>query len=191
MKKHPIDLREQFKQLLHPHIGMRKIKSVLAVFVGFCVWQLIRLFLPELEVHPVYIYMYGLLDIRNTSESTNDYIHQRLSATLTAVLGGLPFMLLCDWLMPFMGPQAAIWLQIGMLVVGALVILCLAELTRCKSFCGVAAIYFISLMLRHFDDSGYLYSVMRVVQTFLGVFIAWLINVKLFPYHGKDSTTNS
>jgi len=181
-------LKTQFKQLLHPHIGMRKVKSILAVFVGFCVWQLIRLFLPELEVHPIYIYMYGLLDIRNSSESTNEYIHQRLSATLTAVIGGLPFMLLCDWLLPFLGPQAQIWLQIGILVVGGLVILCLAEITNCKSFCGVAAIYFISLMLRHFEDSVYLYSLMRVFQTFLGVFIAWLINVKLLPYHGKKET---
>lgn len=185
MSENTNTLREKLQHLFHPHIGMRKIKSVLAVFVGFCVWQLIRLFLPTLEVHPVYIYMYGLLDIRNSSESTTEYIRQRLSATFTAVLGGLPFMLLCDWLLPFVGSQAQIWLQIGMLVIGSLVILCLAELTNCKTFCGVAAIYYISLMLRHFENSVYLYSVMRVVQTVLGVFIAWFINVKLWPYHGK------
>ena len=33
----------------HPHIGMRKIKSILAIFVGFCLWQTLRLLLPELD----------------------------------------------------------------------------------------------------------------------------------------------
>ena len=26
----------------HPHIGMRKVKSILAIFVGFCLWQIIK-----------------------------------------------------------------------------------------------------------------------------------------------------
>lgn len=189
MSDHSYTIREQMQRLLHPHIGMRKIKSVLAVFIGFCIWQLLRLFLPELEVHPIYIYMYGLLDIRDTSEKTKDFIRLRLGATFTAILGGLPFMLLTDLLAPALGATAQIWVQIAMLVIGALVVLCLAELANCKTFCGVAAIYYISLMLRHFENSVYLYSLMRVFQTILGVFIAWFINVKLLPYHGKQENT--
>ena len=53
-----------------PHIGLRKIKSVLAVFVGFCLWQVLRLFLPGLEVHPIFIYIYGMIEIRETSGKT-------------------------------------------------------------------------------------------------------------------------
>jgi len=52
----------------HPHIGTRKVKSILAIFVGFCLWQTLRLFLPELEVHPIFIYIYGMIEIRETSE---------------------------------------------------------------------------------------------------------------------------
>ena len=37
-------------------------------FCGFCLWQLIRLFVPGLEVHPIFIYIYGMMEIRETSE---------------------------------------------------------------------------------------------------------------------------
>lgn len=53
---------------MHPHVGMRKVKSILAIFCGFCLWQLIRLFVPGLEVHPIFIYIYGMMEIRETSE---------------------------------------------------------------------------------------------------------------------------
>ena len=51
-----------------PHIGMRKVKSVLAIFAGFCLWQLLRLVIPGLETHPILIYIYGMIEIRETSE---------------------------------------------------------------------------------------------------------------------------
>ena len=38
-----------------PHIGMRKIKSVLAVLLGYWIWQTIRYFLPGLELHPIFV----------------------------------------------------------------------------------------------------------------------------------------
>lgn len=48
---------------IHPHIGWRKIKSIIAIFVGFCFWQILRLFMPGLEVHPIFIYIYGMIFI--------------------------------------------------------------------------------------------------------------------------------
>lgn len=112
-----------------PHIGKRKMKSVLAVFIGFCVWQLIRLFVPGLEVHPIYIYIYGIIEMRDSSEKTVNFGKLRIKATFTALCVGLPFLLL----------------------------------------------------------SVYLQSFLRSVQTIIGVFVAWLINVKLFPYSGTES----
>lgn len=169
--------------LPHPHIGMRKIKSILAIFVGFCLWQTLRLFLPELEVHPIFIYIYGMIEIRETSEKTNDYGKMRIKATFTAILIGLPIMLLTDWLRP---KVIASWkntlLEITVLILGALLVLCVAEYVKCKVYCGLAAAIYMILMISHFDSSMYLYSIMRAFQTIIGVTIAWLINVKLFPY---------
>ena len=41
----------------HLHIGRRKLKSLLALLLGFCFWHLLRLVLPELETHPLFIYI--------------------------------------------------------------------------------------------------------------------------------------
>lgn len=175
--------------LPHPHIGMRKAKSILAIFVGFCLWQVIRIFIPELEVHPLFIYIYGMIEIRETSDKTKDYGTMRIKATFTAIGVGLPFMILLDYLENRVQEQ---WMRIGveieLLLIGALVVLCVAELVKCKVYCGLAAAIYIILMVSHIDSSMYLYSVMRAFQTIIGVSIAWFINVKLLPYPPKPGS---
>lgn len=175
--------------LHYPHIGMRKVKSILAIFVGFCLWQTLRLFLPELEVHPIFIYIYGMIEIRETSDKTMDYGRMRIIATFTAILIGLPIMFLTDWLSPMMTQS---WmktlLEITVLIFGALLVLCVAEWVKCRVYCGLAAAIYMILMISHFDSSMYLYSIMRAFQTIIGVFIAWIINVKLLPYPPKPGT---
>ena len=53
-----------------PHVGMRKVKSVLALLAAFLIWQPFRLLYPDLEVHPIFIYIYALLEIRDNSAKT-------------------------------------------------------------------------------------------------------------------------
>lgn len=173
----------------HPHIGMRKIKSILAIFVGFCLWQTLRLFIPGLEVHPIFIYIYGMIEIRETSDKTKDYGRMRIMATFTAIGVGLPAMFLTDWVQPLLTAQ---WMHTGLeitiLILGALLVLIVAELVKCRVYCGLAAAIFMILMISHFESSMYLYSVMRAFQTIIGVGIAWIINVKLLPYPPKPGT---
>ena len=175
--------------LPHPHIGMRKIKSILAIFVGFCLWQTLRLFLPELEVHPIFIYIYGMIEIRETSEKTKDYGRMRIMATFTAIGLGLPIMLLTDWISPALSePWMKTGVEITVLILGALQVLWVAELVKCRVYCGLAAAIYMILMISHFESSMYLYSIMRAFQTIIGVSIAWFINVKLLPYPPKPGT---
>lgn len=168
-----------------PHIGMRKIKSILAIFVGFWLWQLIRLFVPVLEEHPIFIYIYGVLEMRESSEKTVDYGKRRIKATLIALIIGVPVLLLSRYIQSL---TAIRWLQVGIsltaIMIGALLTLCVAEITDCKFYCGLAAAIFIILMVSASDGAPLIYSILRAVQTVIGVFVAWLINVKLFPYHG-------
>ena len=178
-----IDQKKHEHHIHPPHIGMRKIKSILAIFVGFCLWQTLRLFLPELEVHPIFIYIYGMIEIRETSDKTKDYGRMRIMATFTAILIGLPIMFLSDLLTPMLTET---WMktgmEIGVLILGALLVLCVAEWVKCRVYCGLAAAIYMILMISHFESSMYLYSIMRAFQTIIGVSIAWLINVKLLPY---------
>lgn len=172
-----------------PHIGMRKVKSIIAIFVGFCLWQTLRLFLPELEVHPIFIYIYGMIEIRETSEKTKDYGRMRILATFTAIAIGLPVMFLTDWIKPmFTETWMHTWLEIGVLMAGALLVLCAAEWVKCRVYCGLAAAIYMILMISHFESSMYLYSIMRAFQTIIGVSIAWFINVKCLPYPPKKGT---
>lgn len=73
-----------------PHVGKRKLKSLLAVLLGFCVWQVVRLFFPALEIHPLYIYLYGIIEIRNSSAKTVDMGRWRIKATFVGLGLGLP-----------------------------------------------------------------------------------------------------
>ena len=68
-----------------PHVGMRKIKSLLAIFVGFWIWQAVRLLFPSLEVHPLYVYVYGLIEMRDSSQKTVDMGRDRIKATFLAI----------------------------------------------------------------------------------------------------------
>ena len=173
-----------------PHIGMRKIKSVLAIFIGFLVWQLIRLFVPELEVHPIYIYIYGIIEMRDSSEKTVDMGKLRIKATFVALGLGLPFLAITDLAkMPFQAAWIVTGIELFFLLLGVLLCLILAEKVGCKAFCGLAAAIFVILMVYHTDDGRYIYSLLRVAQTIIGVFLAWLINVKLFPYPGTPKNT--
>lgn len=181
-------IKERWSRM--PHIGMRKVKSILAVFVGFWIWQLIRLLAPSLEVHPIYIYMYGLLEMRETSEKTVDFGKLRIKATVVALLVGMPLMLLSDYLESL---TQVVWLQYGielaLVLIGSLLVLCAAELIGCKSFCGLAAAILIIMLISHSINEPLVYAVLRAGQTMIGVSVAWLINVKLFPYPGKKKET--
>lgn len=171
----------------HAHlVGMRKIKSLMAIFVGFWIWQAVRLFFPSLEVHPLYVYVYGLIEMRDSSQKTVDMGRDRIKATFLAIGIGLPFLFLGRWITSLTGPA---WLDIAidfsLLLLGTLLALILAEKANCHAFCGLCAAIFIIFMLTQKDGEPLYYSVFRASQTVIGVFVAWLINVKLFPYPGK------
>lgn len=175
------------KRLQTPHLGMRKWKSVLAVFLGFWIWQLIRLFVPELEIHPIYIYIYGIIEIRETSEKTVDFGKLRIKTTFTALAVGLPLIVLSAFLKSLTeSPAVGLLIEMGIILVGVLLVLCVAEAVGCKSFCGLAAAIFVILVVLHTDDEPLAYSLLRAVQTIIGVAVAWFINVVLLPYPRRE-----
>ena len=77
-----------------PHVGMRKVKSILALLAAFLVWQPFRLLYPDLEVHPIFIYIYALLEIRDNSAKTVNFGKVRIKATILALALGLPALAL-------------------------------------------------------------------------------------------------
>lgn len=168
------------------HIGMRKVKSLIAIIVGFCIWQGIRLIFPDLEVHPLYIYIYSFLEVRDTSEKTKTLGMQRIRATFIGIALGLPMLFLRIWLHSVLENEVLLaMLDLLMVLVGVLAALQIAPHFRCGALTGIAAVVYIILLIYHADDGRYLYSLLRASQTLIGVFVAWLVNVRLFPYNGK------
>ena len=170
------------------HIGMRKVKSLLAIFIGFVIWQMIRVFFPDLEVHPLYIYIYSFLEVRDTSEKTKTLGVQRIKATMVGIAVGMPMLLLRIWTHTNMEDATLqVALDLLMILVGVLITLQLAQHFSCGAMTGIAAVIYIILLIYHADDDRYLYALLRASQTLIGVFIAWLVNVVLLPYPKKKS----
>lgn len=167
------------------HIGLRKMKSLLAILVGFFVWQLIRIFAPGLEVHPIYIYIYGMLEIRETAQKTVNMGKTRIKATFIGLGIGVLFLFLTALLESCVHtPWMLTAVDLGMILLGTLLVLCVAEVAGCKPLCAVAAAIFIILQVSYSQKEPISYAVLRSLQTIIAVCIAWLINVKLFPYAG-------
>lgn len=168
------------------HVGMRKVKSLIAIIIGFCIWQGIRLFFPDLEVHPLYIYIYSFLEVRDTSEKTKTLGMQRIRATFVGIALGLPMLILRIWLHAVLESEGLlVLLDLLMILAGVLAALQIAPYFRCGALTGIAAVVYIILLIYHADDGRYLYALLRASQTLIGVFVAWLVNVRLFPYHGN------
>ncbi len=160
------------------HIGMRKMKSLIALALAFIIWQLIRIFLPMLEVHPVFAYIYSVIEIRDTAEKTKKFGKLRIKATLVGLVVGLVFITLSVFMASKI--NEGIWrllTELLLILLATLISLLVAESTKCENFCGIAAIIAIICMVSHKDEDVYLYAIMRVVQTLIGVFSAVVINL--------------
>lgn len=158
-------------------IGMRKIKSFIAVLFSFLIWQIIRIFFPMLEVHPAVAYIYSVLDMKENSDQTKRYGKLRIKATLVGLFSGLVFITLSYYVAPQM-PTEILKAVVEVLFVALAVLctLCIAEVVKCQELCGIAAMITVICMISRTEDNIYLYAVMRVVETLIGVFSAMVIN---------------
>lgn len=170
------------------HIGMRKIKSLIAVSLSFVIWQIIRIFLPMLEVHPIFAYIYAIIEMRETPEKTKSFGKLRIKATFVGLVVGLIFVTASIFLSQHI---SADWLSIViefiLILLAALCSLCIAELIGCKNFCGIAAIISVICMVSHSGEDRYLYAVMRVLQTLIGVFTAAAVNALINKKKEKEN----
>lgn len=160
------------------HIGMRKIKSLIALAVTFVMWQLIRVFLPMVEAHPVFAYIYSVIEIRETPDKTKKFGKLRIKATFIGLIVGLVFITLSVFATDRINSEVwRVLTELLFILLATLISLIIAENAKCENFCGIAAIISIICMVSHNEEDIYLYAIMRVVQTLIGVFSAMLINV--------------
>ena len=159
------------------HIGMRKIKSVLALFISFVFWQGLRVFFPILETHPIFAYVYSIIEMRESPEKTKDAGKLRLLATVIGLAVGLVFVFCSVHVNAlFEKETVCAFFELVFIMAAALFALIVAEISGCKEFCGAAAIISVICMVSHDKESVLLYAVMRALQTVIGVLAAILVN---------------
>ncbi len=160
------------------HIGMRKIKSLLAVILSFCIWQLLRAFAPMLEPHPIFAYIYSIIEMRESPDKTKNYGKLRIKATVVGLAVGLVFVAVsCFAACRIEAAMARTFVEFLFILVAVLCSLCIAEAVQCKDFCGIASVVTAICMVSYNETNIYTYAIMRVIQTLIGVFSAMLVNV--------------
>ena len=164
------------------HIGMRKIKTLLTILIGFLIWQIPRIFFPGLEVHPLFTYAYGILEIRDTSEHTKTFSVQRLKANAAAFSTALLLMPLQIFLHSHFAGTPLALLDLGLILLAVLIALSIVERLHCGSMSGLSAVYCIIILIFYNGSDPYLYALLRASQTLIGVAVAYLVNVVLLPY---------
>ncbi len=164
------------KHKLQHFFGMRKVKSLIALAICFVIWQLIRLFLPQLEAHPIYAYFYTVLEMRNSIETEKRTSLERIK---TNVIGfSVAFVavavrgFVCT--LPHLAAYA-LWIEFAIILVGVLLALNIADWAKCKTLGAIAAMTFI-ICFWHTEDSPYLYAFLRFLQTLMGVGVAFGVN---------------
>lgn len=178
------DARKRKSDFMKVHVGMRKGKSLIALVVSFVIWQLIRIFLPVLEPHPLFAYIYSVMEIRETPEKTIKFGKLRIKATLIGLAVGLIFITISVFTSSKIeGEMWRLFAELLLILCATLLSLVLAEITKCESLCGVAAIITIICMVSRNEKDIYLYAIMRVVQTLIGVFSATITN---FLIHKRE-----
>ena len=112
----------------------------------------------------------------------------RIKATLTALAVGLPMLLLRIYAHSHIESLGLVtFIDLLMILFGVLVTMAVGQKVGCGALTGLASVIYIILLISHANDERYLYAVLRASQTVIGVFVAWILNVWLFPYPGKDA----
>lgn len=172
------------------HIGGRKIKSVLAILMTFLIWQIPRLFMSELSVHPLFAYMCAVLEMRESVEKTKSFGFRRVKSTGIGLFFGLIGIFITTIIIQRV---EHFWLQtvieLTIILVFVLLSLSVAQFMNCESVSSMAAICVIICLVGLKEDTNpYIYALSRVSQTILGVFSALVINRYIFPPKKKEKT---
>lgn len=182
--------QEPQKKFSLPKIGLRKVKSLISVCMAFLVWQVIRLIVPyDLDIHPLFGYIYGILEIRETPEKSKLFSFYRIKATLVGLSLGLMLLPLSVYMdEKILNTPLNALANLGLILAGVLVALLVSELVKCHNFCGVAAIIFVICMVRDRSSNTniYAYAILRTVQTFVGIFSACVVNSCFFKKHNPS-----
>ena len=168
-----------------PKVGMRTIKTAVAVVLSYLV------FVPFLYLAPEF---YTLLNAQGGTfyaciaavicmqSSVGKTVHQGVSRLIGTGLGGCTGLLILTT-----GPLLSHpWFLALMLGCGTVAVIWLCNLIRRPAACSIAAVVLCVILFNHAGPERYVYAVVRMFETAVGVVWAIVVNYVL-PDHRPES----
>jgi uncharacterized membrane protein YgaE (UPF0421/DUF939 family) len=143
-------------------IGMRNIKTAIAVFICVIVSKIFRF------EYPFYVAIAAVIAMQSSVADSFKAGKNRMLGTFIGALIGL-FMALIK-------PGNAFLIGIGIVIV-----IYLCNLLKWKDSISIACIVFAAIMLNLKEENPWLYSLNRLIDTFVGIGIAVLVNYFILP----------
>lgn len=150
-----------FKEKLKP-IGMRNIKTGVSIIICVLISQIFKLEYPFYACIAAVITLSG--SVFGTFKAAR---HRMLGTTVGAIVG-----LLCV----IIEPRSAILSGLGIVV-----IIYICNVLEWDDSIGIAGIVFLAIMVNLKGTTPISYSVNRLIDTFIGISVAALVNYLIFP----------
>lgn len=154
-------MKHVFKDKLKP-IGMRNIKTAIAIVICVFISQIFKL------EYPFYACIAAIITMRGSVFGTFKAArHRMLGTTVGAVVG-----LICV----LIAPRSAILSGIGIVV-----IIYICNVLEWDDSISIAGIVFLAIMVNLKGTTPIFYAVNRLIDTFIGITVAALVNYFIFP----------
>ncbi len=144
-------------------IGMRNIKTALAVLICLLISEAFRL------EYPFYAVIATIIGMENSITNSYTVGKNRVLGTIVGAICGLIFALI--------DPYSAVFSAIGIVVV-----IYICNLLKWNKSISIASIVFLAIMLNlRPGESPWFYSLNRVTDTLIGIGVAVAVNYLVFP----------
>lgn len=162
-----------------PHIGMRMVKSAIAVFLCLCI-QLLR----NGEGVVFYSCIAAILCIQPDSAGSVRIGKNRIVGTL---IGGLCGMALLAG-EPYL-PVAKPLLHDALVSFGVIIVLYITVLLKKTNASYISCVVFLSIVVAHgADGNPYQFALARMLDTLIGIGVSFLVNVCHVPHRRRLDT---
>lgn len=143
-------------------VGMRNIKTAIAVFICLIISHLLKL------EYPFYAAIAAIISMQSSVEGSYQVGKNRMLGTLIGGVVGYGCALI--------SPGNPVIASVGLILV-----IYICTLLEWKGSVSIAGIVFLAIMVNLKGKPPLQYSVNRVVDTFIGIIVSLLVNYLIFP----------
>lgn len=148
-------------------VGMRNIKTAIAVFISIILSKLFKM------EYPFYAAIAAIISMQSSVEESFRAGRNRMIGTLIGAVVGF----ICALINPGNAFVSAI---------GIVIVIYLCNLLKWKESSSIGGVVFLAIMLNLKGNSPLWYSINRLFDTFLGIIVAIVVNYFIIPPQKKQ-----